>query len=329
MGSCISKCKRKRKRQEESNHVQDKLVISQASEPPPLPPHPHPPLSSAHSHSPILSSLSCTNASGSGSSSVFSSSSSLSSSSCSNSSTISPKERSFSNEFLWSCLKENPQVIRIDPIEQGDGNTHANKLEPPGKINAVPVKQPTPPRYGGGTPRKRARANSPAPAPLSRQRSFRREPEWLNSSLSVPSRTPIIMPPSPDRRLSGLSLATKENIRLSSPNNDLSRHRPEPEWLSSPLSVPIRTPIIRPPSLGRKLAGLSSATKENIWPSSPNNNLSRLRPCLVKRETLTRRIGSKIEEAVARELASGRDVGDIAAEDIDNPLIALDCFIFL
>lgn len=57
------------------------------------------------------------------------------------------------------------------------------------------------------------------------------------------------------------------------------------------------------------------------------------RGCEMKKERITciHRISSKIDEAAAREAVLNEGDLDSAAamEDIDNPLISLDCFIFL
>ncbi|THG19709.1 uncharacterized serine-rich protein C215.13-like [Camellia sinensis] len=289
MGCCISKCKRKRKhkKEESNNHIEDKLVISQA----PISPIPLPlPLSSSTKqqqqqqplspHSPTssssISSFSCTTSNISNSCSL----SSLSSSS----SIITSKERLFSNEFLWSCVKENPHVIHIDPSK--GSLEKLQKLEKPTTQNVVPMK------HVGSTPQKRARAISPT---LSRQKSFRREPERTNSMYSVSSRT--LTSPSPSRR-------------FSSGDNYTGGSRIAPKESCCKRSV-------------------MSKRKENLRPLSPNNNLSINQPCLMNREAHTYRIGSKIDEIAVGEVLDKQDTGDIHMEDIDNPLIALDCFIFL
>lgn len=69
--------------------------------------------------------------------------------------------------------------------------------------------------------------------------------------------------------------------------------------------------------------------KENVRPASSNNNFSRNRTNLRNRETYTHRIATKIDEMVVQEGMSNEDINSIPTEDINNPLIALDCFIFL
>ncbi|KAL8251392.1 hypothetical protein R6Q59_035085 [Mikania micrantha] len=176
MGCCISKP------QPHPNPggvgVQDKLVISHQSSPPPQ--------KTKTIQSPPSVSFTC---------STQSISSSLSSASSASSIAFS---KTFSNEFLQSCVLENPQIVGLDPIKKiGD------------------VKQS----------HKRPRAASPT---LTRQKSFRIEKERLPNGR--------IRSPSPSRRFNQrqpLMLNTrnrgviKENTRPPSPNrNVISNRRP-------------------------------------------------------------------------------------------------------
>ncbi|KAA8538373.1 hypothetical protein F0562_028081 [Nyssa sinensis] len=303
MGCCISKCRPKRKSHEDQfNHVQDKLVISQA----PVSPIP---LSIRKPHSPSpspssttsFSSFSCT------ASNSCSLTASLSLSSSCSSSVLSPKDRSFSNEFLWSCVKENPHIMRVDtlkacPLHTVATKVHARKLESPAKPIVAPVKQSMPQRLVGSTPQKRPRASSPN---LTRQKSFRKEPEKPNSTNPLPSRT--LRSPSPSRRFTGdnyrgvLTNTAKENCckRLA----------------------------------GSKIHAVNSESscvrKENHRPASPNNNSSRNHAFSRNNERCIYQIGSKIDGIAVGEVVSNAEMDCVPMEDIDNPLIALDCFIFL
>lgn len=293
MGSCISKCKRKRKHQVEPSHVQDKMVISQA--PPPLPTpssfsSTKQPLSprSLSSASSSVSSVSCTTRNTSNSSSLTSS---LSSSSSISSSIVSSKDRSFSNEFLYSCVKENPQIIRVDPVKG------VVKKSVPVKNSHDSIQS----RQFSSIPQKRARANSPV---LSRQKSFRREIEIPNYANSTPGRN--LRSPSPSRRFGG-----DHNYR-----GDLKNRHKE---------VCCKNSFVSKENVFN--SGILSARRENIRPPSPINNLGRNRGYLMNS---IYGICSKIDEiAGGEEFSSKRDVDVIPMEDIDNPLIALDCFIFL
>ena len=75
----------------------------------------------------------------------------------------------------------------------------------------------------------------------------------------------------------------------------------------------------------------SSLRKEGIKAASPNNSsLGRLQYSgLRHRATRTLRVGSKIDETVVKDVLSNHDMDLDLMEDIDNPLISLDCFIFL
>ncbi|KAI3522297.1 hypothetical protein L1887_11826 [Cichorium endivia] len=216
MGCCISKCKSKRKRLDVNpNSIEDKLVISQSPTPPSQPPKRRN-VQSPPSTTPASLTLS----SASSSLSSASSSSSLLSSSSSSSVGFCKVERSFSNDFLQSCAKENPQIVVLDP------NKNIRQLQ-----QLVP-----------GSKQKRARASSPT---LTRQKSIRVEKErspntYLNGRSTMRS-------PSPSRRFSGLTsnhqrplvlyttnayshesrCLVKANSRPPSPNrNVISKERP-------------------------------------------------------------------------------------------------------
>ncbi|XP_004291143.1 PREDICTED: protein AF-9 [Fragaria vesca subsp. vesca] len=295
MGSCISKCSPKSQFQIEEddqfcNQVQDKLVIS--TQPPkpttPIPSHHHSnkispfPSSPSHSTSSASSFSYCTTTTTNSNSTLSSSSSTLSSSASSVSSS-SKIDRSFSNEFLWSCYKENPHISRIASIKEAQKPVAAATLR-----KHHHHYQPSPINRGNGspqtTPQKRVRTST-SPT-LKRQKSFRKEPEKPVISRSLRS-------PSPSRR-----------FNVSEKNRG--------------------TVMANPPKI-----------VSNIRPASPNNNPSGLmaRPCLKSpaRETQTRihRISSKIDEVAVREALAHDHYMESVPEDIDNPLISLDCFIFL
>ncbi|CAK9140422.1 unnamed protein product [Ilex paraguariensis] len=299
MGSCFSKCTpKKRKFKEEFNHVQDKLVISQA---PPavsplslpthktLPPPPSPPTSSTSSGCSLSSSLSL-------------------SSSCS-SSVLSSRDRSFSSEFLWSCVKENPHIIGLDTIkgslEQPVKNRiHARKFDLPAKTIVAPPsqKQPVAEMVLHSTPQKRPRSNSPT---LTRQKSFRREPERPSSTYLHPNRT--TRSPSPSRRFNG------DNCRGVSKNTqqEISYYKQSVGSMENAVNS----------------SGLFGR-KENLRPASPNNNLGRYHSSLKNKVAYAHQV-AKVDEISVPAAVSSQNVDPIPMEDIDNPLIALDCFIFL
>ncbi|KDP32891.1 hypothetical protein JCGZ_12183 [Jatropha curcas] len=296
MGCCISKCKPKKNSIQDINLVQDKLVI--ISQPPKNPKTPisiptsnkitpiiSPPSPTTSSTSSI-SSFTCTNNSSNGiSTSTISSSSSTSSGSSSSISTL--KDRSFSNEFLWSCIKENPHVIRINSIKECSQfltppNVHSRKLESPVKNYSIPQK------LNKSTPQKRIRSDSPTP--LNRQKSFRREAERINSLHSLPLKSP-----SASRRFNGRGFSIKENgskpMVSNCKVNDYS------------------------------VSSLSSRKENHRNPRSCLKN---------NRQTCIHRISSKINEVAVQQALAQHDSESVPMEeDIDNPLISLDCFIFL
>ncbi|EXB75628.1 hypothetical protein L484_026104 [Morus notabilis] len=318
MGSCISKCRPKKSShnsQEEEDetqfsYVQDKLVI--ISQPPPkmqIPPKPKqisspsPPTSPSASTSSAASSFTCssTNTATSRSISSSSSSSSALSKGCYRSS-------SFSNEFLWSCYKENPHIIRISSIKENSVNSNTPTVKPV---------------VSTSTPKKRLRSSSPSSinttTTLTRQKSFRRDHHNCGTLMRSSS-------PSPSRRFVNGDLTNLQKIKES------QRHSKRVVSTNS----------------------TSFSRTDNIIkfiPPSPNNNNNNsstdntrlIRPCL--RSTSGRstrepeqyftsnvdRIGSKIDGiAIEEALADQHELVDsVLMEDIDNPLISLDCFIFV
>lgn len=279
MGSCFSKCKPKKKQVKEEHpshgHVHDKLVISRDPDPEITKSPLHKPLSPAPSTSSTgyFSSFSCSAASKSAAMAAatsISSSSSLSSSSSSSSYTTSVlKDRSFSNEFLWSCAKENPHVVGL--------NVEKTALFP-NKIHSQNLPLTV------TTPKKRTRAASP---PLVRQKSFRKEQNSPNRGLKSPS---------PGRRFNG------DSNRI----------------------FPVKESYYRKPVVSRGNNAVGSTPKREIFrapaPATPNRELSISREYSVRKiDAFSEHISSKID---------GREV-DVMMEDINNPLIALDCFIFL
>lgn len=348
MGSCISKCSPKLKKRpleddeedDEFEHTQDKIVISQTTKTPisnKVSPFPHSPTSSScFSSAPSFSgtTTTCTSAS-----------------SCASSSVLTSKDRSFSNEFLWACVKENPHIIRINSIKEAalvssTSKPQPNKLEPPPPTKLiVGAKKENP-----FTPKKkRGRSNSPTPLP--RQKSFRKsEPERINSGYSNPLPGRTLKSPSPSRRFRGES-----GWGISS--NTLKANGSSKRFYGSKVS-PIHS-ISPSPSrrfIGESGWGISSNTskangskrfnassskvapinsvcspprKESFRPvNSSSGSSGRLRPYVRNRETCIHRITSKIDE-IAVAAAFTEEDGDVVMEDFDNPLISLDCFIFL
>ncbi|KAL0438154.1 UNVERIFIED_CONTAM: hypothetical protein Slati_2298400 [Sesamum latifolium] len=321
MGSCISKCRPKKKfKEEDESHVHDKLVISQD--------HPmissnlatvitpsEKPLSPApSSSSSSFSSFSCNSHSkcaGTMASSV-SSSSTLSLSSCS-SSVVSAKDRSFSNDFLRACVKENPHIIGLNSvIKEKTVVVNASKVHPSRNLDPSPLFNASPivqkakqsvqerPTISAPTPKKRARASSPT---LVRQKSFRKD---QNTASSLPNRG--LRSPSPSRRFSG------ENSRSGSTNgtNESSG----------------RSPVMyKANAISSATSGVKRESFRAPIAASPSRDMMISRNFPVrKKDTFPQQISKKIDEGVA-----AADVGetDIIMEDINNPLIALDCFIFL
>ncbi|CAJ1974296.1 unnamed protein product [Sphenostylis stenocarpa] len=320
MGCCVSKCRPDCKPSPEQlqNHfnfnlVQDKL-------PPPLPtlysstkisPSPPSPTSSTSS----ISSFTCTT------SNTISSASSLSTAS----SSLSSKDRSFSNDFLWSCYKDNPHITRINslrdaslsltpptkPRPQHRKVTNINPSPPP-RPNLVTLKQ-SPPPQSFSMPQKRVRSNSPTN--LTRQKSFRKDTErsiTINYASNLHSRT--LGSPSPSRRYNGDkcgsgNLATDNVVSRRMVNNS---------------KVSVR-------ALHSHHSGVPLTRKESVKAASPSNCSRRVLHSagLKHNETCTFGVGSKVDETVVKDVVSDQDMDLTLMEDINNPLISLDCFIFL
>ncbi|KAH7567962.1 hypothetical protein ACOSP7_009737 [Xanthoceras sorbifolium] len=296
MGCCISKCKPKKTYSLEDcySHVQDKLVISQVQEPPKTTPN----ILVSNKISPCpLSPPTCSSSSSSFTCATSNTTDSCSSSLSTASSVLSSKDRSFSNEFLWSCVKENPHIIRINSIKEASLGLSTSKVQAHNKLDSLakslrqsPLKQ--------SIPQKRIRSSSPTT--LTRQKSFRKEPAADQRFHSSSSRT--LRSPSPNRIFNGDNNRTLKDQSCSKRMVDAKVNAINSVSFSSYLK------------------------RENFRPASPSNTtLMGLRLALKNRETCTHRIGSKIDETAVQQALAHHE----SMEDIDNPLISLDCFIFL
>ncbi|KAI4320591.1 hypothetical protein MLD38_034053 [Melastoma candidum] len=277
MGSCFSKCRTNNRKSDPTSspldsqgNVQEKAVISQSLAPPPMLPFPAPPSPSKStnfsSSSSSLSSCSCT----------------TTSCSTNSSSTLTAKDRSFSNEFLWSCARENLHVIKLSsPIKLVSGYKDSSPASTE-VILASPAKK--------GIPEKRLRPGSPN---LSRQKSFRAD----NFGLSYgPQRMAATRTrsPSPSRRFEGRG--------------------------SSPDSIPgtiFGQPLVNKQRSFRSASPHQNNGRKNNWVCKQGTMMTGS-PLLCPRADL---LG-------VRSVISGRADKD-SVEDIDNPIISLDCFIFL
>ncbi|WVZ21411.1 hypothetical protein V8G54_008733 [Vigna mungo] len=300
MGCCVSKCRpdTKPSQEQHQNHFNFNLLQDKLPPPPStlysstkISPSPPSPTSSTSS----ISSFTCTT------SNTISSASSLSTAS----SSLSSKDRSFSNEFLWSCYKDNPHITRINSLREASlslmpptkPRPHHTKLtnvnpSPPPKPNSVTRGQ-SPPPQSFSMPQKRVRSNSPTN--LGRQKSFRKDTErsiTINYASDMHSRT--LRSPSPSRRYIG----DKCGSANFATDNVVSRRMVN----SSKVSFP---------------SGLPSRRKENVKAESPGRVVNSVG--LRQNETCT-----KVDETLAKD-----DMDLTLMEDINNPLISLDCFIFL
>ncbi|CAA3028067.1 Hypothetical predicted protein [Olea europaea subsp. europaea] len=319
MGSCISKCRSKKKFEEDLNLVHDKLVISQTQVSvinPQINDRPVSPAPSSVS-SVSFSSFSCSNG---GPSNGCSMASSLSSTSTSSSTAMCTKDRCYSNEFLCSCVKENPHVVRLNQTKKNLENSAVySRIQPRNNfehsikpvVELVLKKSIVQGNFSDEmvqeeTPKKRARASSPT---IIRQKSFRKE---QNSAISNSNRG-LMRSPSPSRRFSG------DNMSRTSPTNASKKGSCRNSSTISRANTNISS------SSGRK--------RENSRPrtASPSHDLNRRNTEIMsKRDVINRQVNAKIDDISTGEVQCNQGMDrDFIMEDINNPLIALDCFIFL
>ncbi|XP_019166884.1 PREDICTED: uncharacterized protein LOC109162652 [Ipomoea nil] len=257
MGSCFSKCKPKNSylgevEEDGGEHVKQQAISPAAVEKP---------------VSPSPSSASLTSLS----------SSSCSSAASNSSYSLSSRDRSFSNEFLRSCAKENQHVIHMKPNKGNLERTSSLRPFSLSSPNAVAMKPSSPRRQvggGGSTPKKRPRSNSPT---MVRQKSFRKDnPQSVMNTSPAACHFPnrALRSPSPSRRFSA-----DGQVKM-----DISPFRH-----------------------GGAFNGVG---KHNFKPASPN--------CQPRTK------GNIVNSKRDGEVQSSQEM-----EDIYNPLIALDCFIFL
>ncbi|KAH6759168.1 hypothetical protein C2S51_019403 [Perilla frutescens var. frutescens] len=211
------------------------------------------------------------------------------------------KDRSFSNDFLWSCVKENPQIVGLKEktaektVSFPSKIHHSHNLDPSSMLVSSPfvkkskqIVQEKVMMMMNTTPKKRARASSPT---LVRQKSFRKEQNYCVGS--TPNRG--LRSPSPSRRFNG-----GESNRI----------------------FPVKESCYRNQVVSSS-RGITPAPKRESFrvPNpSPKRESSIDRDCLVRRnDAMSQHISGK---------SDGKEI-DVVMEDIDNPLIALDCFIFL
>ncbi|KAH0683364.1 hypothetical protein KY290_023472 [Solanum tuberosum] len=322
MGSCISKCNPQKNPQEDDDQhhecVKDKLVISQA----PVSPKIHVPSSTIQpprklvSSSPSSSSCSVSLSSFSSTATNVTLSSSLSSSSSSSSSSYF-KDRSFSNDFLLSCAQEHDHILDIKKNKVSHQNTSTMSTSAkkysrsPSSSSTTLSKPPSPQRECNSTttPKKRPRANSPI---MVRQKSFRKEHDQQlmikgsnignNHTSSItstyhhfPSTRTTLKSPSPSRRFP------------SNSNGDMKENS-------------FRKSIASKGNNGSVISRSSSLRRENHFTPKNDGKMRNVFP-----------ISPKIDEMeIGEEVKSNdQDLDSFLMEDINNPLIALDCFIFL
>ncbi|CAF2084745.1 BnaA06g15220D [Brassica napus] len=226
-----------------------------------------------------------------------------SSSSLSTASSISvSKERSFSNDFLRACYQENSHVARISSLRESSlslKNGHPNRSNSPVKPN----RYSTTPNRANATPErgtygsKRTREPSPNHRALTRQKSFRKDQESviMSSSSSSLTKGKFFKSPSPSRR-----------FERSSPSPSRRFAMAEGDLKVTSLSTSLRKDSL-------------DLSRLKTFPKNSRSETTRIH-----------RISSKINTTTIKEVVESHMEPVVPMlEEIGNPLIDLDCFIFL
>lgn len=233
---------------------------------------------------------------------------SSSSSSLSTASSISvSKERSFSNDFLRACYQENSHVARIHSLREASLSMKTTKPGYPSRFDSpvLPYRYSTTPNRAYEDPKrgsncsKRTREPSPNHRALTRQKSFRQDQERVIMSSSSNSLTKgkYLKSPSPSRRYEG------NFLKSPSPSRRFG-------MTATDLTVKSVSSCVRKDSLD--LSGRKTCHKSN------------------RSEPRIHRISSKIDETIIREVITNHKEPVVPIfEEVGNPLIDLDCFIFL
>ncbi|KAK9757490.1 hypothetical protein RND81_01G165800 [Saponaria officinalis] len=316
MGTCISKCNPKKNSQKthknvtktqneckcqcneqnNTNLVQDKIVISQ------MPISSPSKISSSYSNSNYP-----TSNSSSSSCSLVSSASSL----------VSYSSKSTVNSKLGSSVNENPRLIRPDYLPIKVNNSKRSSLPIKSHISVKNPNGPSPQKLTRPLAQKRPRSSSPGN--ITRQKSFRleSEPESESNKL-VPINGTYSRPisPSPSRRF------TRETTIGQSRNFTNSMRRE---------NCYVKPPSPRRINGGSRRYNRSNNNNNNNNNSSSNNNINNnnnSNNLMIKNEEGMKMVNSKIQELAIGGLST-QDIDMMPLEDAQNPHIALDCFIFL
>lgn len=247
------------------------------------------------SFSPTIQSCTTSNSSLTSSSSSLSTASSISVS----------KERSFSNDFLRACYQDNSHVARISSLRESSLSLknakpgHLNRFNSPVNSN----RYSTTPNRANATPErgtygsKRTREPSPNHRALTRQKSFRKDQEtFAMSSSSSLAKGKFLKSQPPSRRYEGFLKSPSPSRRFGMAEGD------------------------------SKVTSLSTSLRKDSL------DLSRLKtfPKNNRSETRIHRISSKINTTTIKEVVESHMEPVVPMlEEIGNPLIDLDCFIFL
>lgn len=271
MGTCVSKCFTGPLNNVDSDHVEDKLVISESSPPAnPLPPD-----------------LICK-------AEVVAISSSCSSSSSSTTSVSSPNPLT-SPSFSPSSSSSSPTADCSPQTPPRPKATSSTK----GKFRIVTV---------------------------DREKHVPVHPQVIRRPIRRPPKLPVARsnPPIPAKR-----------FRSSSPESVAERRSFTAErGPTATLTSRVRTSSSPKVSRSRSLVGghgaaQPTAVKKNVRPSTPGNSSSQRISSMGKKTCLHQIRQPRLGQIGSREAFPGHISMVPPMEDLNNPLIALDCFIFL
>uniref|UniRef100_A0A803LHK6 Uncharacterized protein n=1 Tax=Chenopodium quinoa TaxID=63459 RepID=A0A803LHK6_CHEQI len=219
--------------------------------------------------------------------------------------------------MITKSSMENPQIL--------NGDYHPIKVVNP-RRNSLPNKKPNRPKeFHGATPspqrvvvrpapQKRPRCNSPSN--LTRQKSFRREPEVeLNRPVLRSARDLRPISPSPSRRFNGEGNSQGKNLTSSM--------RREHCYVRPP------SPISKGYNGKTRRNGQSNMTNNLLVKKENEDMINGVNTKIKESEEMINSVNTKIKEMAMGGLVSSQDMDLTPIEDVENPHIALDCFIFL
>ncbi|KAL5982728.1 hypothetical protein ACLOJK_016804 [Asimina triloba] len=339
MGTCISKCQTTSEECKQQhiqihkpctppNDEEFKYPILRSPSPPTIPTS-----KNQHSPPPTYSPVSSSSTTASDSSNVSSISTATSTTS-----SLNLKDRSFSNDFLKSCIKDNPHILKaeVSPRKQAPTNKSCVTTNQEWRIktNAAAEKQQTPriPQIQYSQPTQ----------VITRQKSSREDHTRRRSpAASIHRRNSGGQ--SPSRRFNGGGPAAadhREPLKKSvSSRRSLS---PSHSRRFNAQDVPGSSPIARRGLSSSPSRRFINGTTDRCRSFARNRTGSdqyyyckcRSTPFMENEVTrpaanCVRQIKSQFDRKAVGDAVSSQESDSLCMEDMDNPQVALDCFIFL